>query len=48
MRPNNMSVKEIDYALAAGACFARHMFDDGQIMTAYARLAGRSFIITGE
>ena len=43
-----LSVKEIDHALAAGACFARHMFDDGQIMTAYARLAGRSFIITGE
>ena len=43
-----LSVKEIDHALAAGACFARHMFDDGQIMTAYARLAGRSFIIAGE
>ena len=43
-----LSVKEIDHALAAGACLARHMFGDGQIMTAYARLAGRSFIIAGE
>ena len=43
-----LSVNEIDHALAAGACLARHMFGDGQIMTAYARLAGRSFIITGE
>jgi len=40
-----LSADEIDHALAAGACFARQMFDDGQIMTAYARLAGRSFII---
>jgi ApbE superfamily uncharacterized protein (UPF0280 family) len=43
-----LSVKEIDHALAAGACLARHMFGDGQIMTAYARLAGRSFIIADE
>ena len=43
-----LSADEIDHALAAGACFARHMFDDGQIMTAYARLAGRSFIIASE
>ncbi len=43
-----LSADEIDQALAAGACLARHMFDDGQIMTAYARLAGRSFIIASE
>ena len=43
-----LSAGEIDHALAAGACLARQMCDDGQIMTAYARLAGRSFIIASE
>ena len=43
-----LSADEIGHALAAGACLARHMFDDGQIITAYARLAGRSVIIASE
>ena len=43
-----LSAGEIDHALAAGAGLARQMSDDGHIMTAYARLAGRSFIIASE
>jgi hypothetical protein len=43
-----LSAGEIDHALAAGACLARQMCDDRQIMTAYARLAGRSFVIASE
>ena len=43
-----LSADEIDHALAAGACLARQMSDHGHIMTAYARLAGRSFIIASE
>ena len=43
-----LSADEIDHALAAGAALARQMCDDGQIMTAYARLGGRSFIIANE
>ena len=43
-----LSTVEIDHALAAGAGLARQMFDDGQIMTAYARLGGRSVIIANE
>ncbi len=43
-----LSADEIDHALAAGAALARQMCDDVQIMTAYARLGGRSFIIANE
>ena len=43
-----LTTDEIDHALAAGACLARHMCDDGQIMSANARLAGRSFIIASK
>ena len=43
-----LRASEIDHALAAGACLARHMVGDGQIMNAYARLAGRSFVIARE
>jgi ApbE superfamily uncharacterized protein (UPF0280 family) len=43
-----LRANEIDHALAAGACLARDMFADGQIMNAYARLAGRSFVIASE
>ena len=43
-----LSADEIDHALAAGAGLARQMCDDGQIMTAYARLGRRSFVIASE
>ena len=43
-----LSAGEIDQALAAGAGLARQLCDDGQIMNAYARLAGRSFVIASE
>ena len=43
-----LGTDEIDHALAAGAGLARQMSYDGQIMTAYARLAGRNFIIANE
>ena len=43
-----LSTDEIDHALAAGASLARQMFDDGQIMAAYARLGGRSFVVANE
>ena len=43
-----LSADEIDQALAAGAGLARQMCDGGQIMTAYARLGRRSFVIASE
>jgi uncharacterized protein len=43
-----LSADEIDQALAAGAVLARQMCDCGQIMTAYARLGRRSFVIASE